>query len=148
MSGAFISGNAAAKDDQRGLSRPGLARLPYAKGTCSCTGHSSDFFAGWAAAAIGMLGAGVLADGLALDSQPRVRIHRPFGNTSLAYRTPFKIAPLSLATPHFHIVEKGLIAHFKNDMQTYSNLVLDVIYKPNEGLDENAEAPAKFVLER
>jgi len=50
--------------------------------------------------------------------------------------------------PTIYIVEKGLIAHFKNDMQNYSNLVLDVIYKPNEGLDENAEAPANFVLER
>lgn len=50
--------------------------------------------------------------------------------------------------PTIHIVERGLIAHFKNDMRIYSNLMLDVIFKPNEGLDEDAEAPAKFVLER
>lgn len=50
--------------------------------------------------------------------------------------------------PTIHIIERGLIAHFKNDMRTYSNLMLDVIFKPNEGLDEDAEAPAKFVLER
>lgn len=49
--------------------------------------------------------------------------------------------------PEIYIVERGLIAHFKIDIKTYSKLVLDVIYKPNEGLDENAEAPAQFVLE-
>lgn len=65
-------------------------------------------------------------------------------SVSLADQNKVSIA----GTPTIHLVERGLIAHFKNDMRTYSNLMLDVIYKPNEGLDENAGAPAKFLLER
>ncbi|MBY4709829.1 T6SS effector BTH_I2691 family protein [Burkholderia cepacia] len=50
--------------------------------------------------------------------------------------------------PTCHLVAGGLVLHFKNEVTDIYKMALDIDYKPNQGLDESADATAQFELER
>ncbi|MBK5541783.1 hypothetical protein JFU57_26220 [Pseudomonas sp. TH07] len=50
--------------------------------------------------------------------------------------------------PTCHLIPGGLVLHFKSEISTHNNVLLNINYNPNQGLDESAGASAQFGLER
>lgn len=50
--------------------------------------------------------------------------------------------------PTCHLIAGGLVIHFKSEISTHNNVILNINYNPNLGLDKSAGASAQFGLER
>ncbi|MFJ2985957.1 hypothetical protein ACIPFI_26895, partial [Pseudomonas sp. NPDC087039] len=51
-------------------------------------------------------------------------------------------------TPTCYFIDAGLILNFNNTMNKQKHASLDLVYRPNQGLDENSEINSNFLLER